>query len=68
MQNDEIKQIFRDIVADGCLTYTESRDLTCFYCGGSVNYTMHGPDTVNHEKTCVFVRVQQKLTQTETQT
>ena len=61
MQSDKTRQIFCDIVAEGCLTYTESRELTCFYCGGSVNYNRFGPDTVNHNQGCVFVRIQKTL-------
>jgi len=58
MKTETPETILREILREGCLTYTESRDLVCFYCGGSVNFNNYGPDTINHERTCAFVRAQ----------
>ena len=66
MQTEKLKEILRDLLREGCITHTESRDLTCFYCDGTVNFNIYGPDTLNHEKTCVFVRAQEILNQPET--
>lgn len=61
MKTETATKLLREIVCEGCLTYSESRDLECFYCGGSVNFNVHGPDTVNHTKDCVFERINQAL-------
>lgn len=61
MEHQTAINLLREIVCEGCLTYTESRDLECFYCGGSVNYNLYGPDTVNHHPKCVYERVLDEL-------
>jgi len=59
MKQESATSLLREIICEGCLTHSESRDLECFYCGGSVNYNNYGPDTVNHEPNCLFERILQ---------
>jgi hypothetical protein len=61
MPSEETRKILCEVIENGSLTYTEDRGLECFFCCGSVNYNMHGPDTVNHEPNCVYVRIQKTL-------